>query len=542
MIMISLTNTGLKCPAVIKFWQLLSLLLSLFIQSVTLAVENVPFECYSHDIAQTYTIEPGAFSFSTDHYYCSRSLAANNRPESTSPALQWLIRLWYGHPEKQQATGHLEEAWSWTTPEALLSVIQKHRQSAGVSRPPSNTVEAYALITQSGWELIITDPASYRIYQRHLTEFFEPVDQWLNEHTPIGNSPLWIVLHLPIPGQEASLPDADSKRITLKKNQPKIKTIHLSRNKQGMLASARHRNTQEKLAEKQRNSDTGSELQKERERAFELKQSLSLIDDKVMKIADGTYVDKISGIHSLPTGKTGKTGKKAGTQTQSQQYTSHHRSTTTSHCTDDAQSQEEQETLPYPVPYVPRPCYPIQHPSAHYSYTKPKSDLRNSGVASDSETKTRPTSGWGFQLLTAGQNLSPIVPPDPPLLPPSEWSHERFLSQCTDDVEEPMVVHNTCPQDQESGPGIPLTLHSDNPSDLDSPANEAALSIGDAVDTQTLEPNLCQICYGNQVNAILLPCGHAKTCLSCAQKIKDSPQPVCPYCRKPISLVCKIIL
>ncbi|XP_065908280.1 E3 ubiquitin-protein ligase XIAP-like isoform X2 [Dysidea avara] len=52
---------------------------------------------------------------------------------------------------------------------------------------------------------------------------------------------------------------------------------------------------------------------------------------------------------------------------------------------------------------------------------------------------------------------------------------------------------------------------------------------------------LCWICSERKISCIFLPCGHARTCVECATRIKNSGQR-CPYCKTPVSMTHHIIL
>ncbi len=56
------------------------------------------------------------------------------------------------------------------------------------------------------------------------------------------------------------------------------------------------------------------------------------------------------------------------------------------------------------------------------------------------------------------------------------------------------------------------------------------------IDDKILELEACQICYTNECNCILLPCGHKCCCSDCSKNIKRK----CPMCRKYIENICKI--
>jgi hypothetical protein len=66
------------------------------------------------------------------------------------------------------------------------------------------------------------------------------------------------------------------------------------------------------------------------------------------------------------------------------------------------------------------------------------------------------------------------------------------------------------------------------------------------VDTCGLQKGThCLICYENEGNHVLMPCGHGGYCLSCARRIIDHPdfgQRVCPVCRVFIQSAVKVYL
>ena len=57
--------------------------------------------------------------------------------------------------------------------------------------------------------------------------------------------------------------------------------------------------------------------------------------------------------------------------------------------------------------------------------------------------------------------------------------------------------------------------------------------------TQSPHQFECQICFNGSVECVLLPCGHARYCQSCANHLK---QQSCPNCRQPVSSVHRIYL
>ena len=52
----------------------------------------------------------------------------------------------------------------------------------------------------------------------------------------------------------------------------------------------------------------------------------------------------------------------------------------------------------------------------------------------------------------------------------------------------------------------------------------------------------CQICVGQPVGVVFVPCGHARCCLICALQLYESPGRQCPYCRQTISSVLNIYI
>ncbi|OMP01874.1 Zinc finger, RING-type [Corchorus olitorius] len=48
---------------------------------------------------------------------------------------------------------------------------------------------------------------------------------------------------------------------------------------------------------------------------------------------------------------------------------------------------------------------------------------------------------------------------------------------------------------------------------------------------------MCVICYDEQRNCFLVPCGHCATCYDCAQRIYEGENKVCPVCRRVIGKV-----
>jgi hypothetical protein len=49
------------------------------------------------------------------------------------------------------------------------------------------------------------------------------------------------------------------------------------------------------------------------------------------------------------------------------------------------------------------------------------------------------------------------------------------------------------------------------------------------------QADLCQICYGNEIDALFFDCGHVCACVECAKQCE-----LCPICRKPVKQVVKM--
>ena len=49
---------------------------------------------------------------------------------------------------------------------------------------------------------------------------------------------------------------------------------------------------------------------------------------------------------------------------------------------------------------------------------------------------------------------------------------------------------------------------------------------------------ICQICYDREVETVLLPCGHARTCRVCAKQTMQDERK-CPFCRGRVNVIQK---
>ena len=56
--------------------------------------------------------------------------------------------------------------------------------------------------------------------------------------------------------------------------------------------------------------------------------------------------------------------------------------------------------------------------------------------------------------------------------------------------------------------------------------------------------NLCILCFENEKNAVMVPCGHSSFCYECGNKCIRTftgPDPLCPLCRQPIERCIQMI-
>ena len=53
---------------------------------------------------------------------------------------------------------------------------------------------------------------------------------------------------------------------------------------------------------------------------------------------------------------------------------------------------------------------------------------------------------------------------------------------------------------------------------------------------QRVDADMCKICYMNDINTCLVPCGHVVACLSCAERLGDEP---CPIRKQAVAFVQK---
>ena len=53
---------------------------------------------------------------------------------------------------------------------------------------------------------------------------------------------------------------------------------------------------------------------------------------------------------------------------------------------------------------------------------------------------------------------------------------------------------------------------------------------------QRVDVDMCRICFQHNINTCLVPCGHMVACLSCAERLREEP---CPICRRAVDIVQK---
>ena len=68
------------------------------------------------------------------------------------------------------------------------------------------------------------------------------------------------------------------------------------------------------------------------------------------------------------------------------------------------------------------------------------------------------------------------------------------------------------------------------------------MSLEEAKEPDTQLIQRCQICYNEQINVLLLPCGHAKMCESCARQIISIQIKPCPHCQTPVLRIQRMYL
>ena len=69
------------------------------------------------------------------------------------------------------------------------------------------------------------------------------------------------------------------------------------------------------------------------------------------------------------------------------------------------------------------------------------------------------------------------------------------------------------------------------------PSTETPHHKNEDIDLSDANTSLCQICFEREIGAAYIPCGHARSCLSCARMTKQ-----CPYCRADVASVLQLFL
>ncbi|OMJ24865.1 E3 ubiquitin-protein ligase cblA [Smittium culicis] len=57
---------------------------------------------------------------------------------------------------------------------------------------------------------------------------------------------------------------------------------------------------------------------------------------------------------------------------------------------------------------------------------------------------------------------------------------------------------------------------------------------------ESIDSDLCKLCFDNVINCVLISCGHLCSCISCAEILLASKNPECPYCRQRIEKIMHI--
>lgn len=70
------------------------------------------------------------------------------------------------------------------------------------------------------------------------------------------------------------------------------------------------------------------------------------------------------------------------------------------------------------------------------------------------------------------------------------------------------------------------------------PAQDAVIFV-ENVGTKTEASNLCCICLDNDVNSVLIPCGHLSLCYGCCEVQGRQEENLCPICRSKVDYFVK---
>lgn len=91
----------------------------------------------------------------------------------------------------------------------------------------------------------------------------------------------------------------------------------------------------------------------------------------------------------------------------------------------------------------------------------------------------------------------------------------------------------------EAGP----SSRSSPPEDINSEKHEIAkTAISETNEAQSVkkpvdDARMCKICYGEELGAVFLPCGHIVACVKCAQGMVN-----CALCRQPVTMTIRTFL
>ncbi|XP_010277151.1 PREDICTED: uncharacterized protein LOC104611677 isoform X2 [Nelumbo nucifera] len=105
---------------------------------------------------------------------------------------------------------------------------------------------------------------------------------------------------------------------------------------------------------------------------------------------------------------------------------------------------------------------------------------------------------------------------------------ERTVEQVTDEVRE----NETSPLLPEKA--IPFSYGTGEEEDSESSMHGSSEDLYDG--------KICVICYDEQRNCFFIPCGHSATCYTCAERIVEGENKVCPICRRLIHKVRRLFI
>ncbi|CAM8937103.1 unnamed protein product [Rhodiola kirilowii] len=110
----------------------------------------------------------------------------------------------------------------------------------------------------------------------------------------------------------------------------------------------------------------------------------------------------------------------------------------------------------------------------------------------------------------------------------------KFLEECAGSRNSEDTLHNVESSPLRSEKIVTTTYGTYEFDDMNS---------GDCIGSSSAElydRKVCIICYDEERNCFLVPCGHCATCITCAKRIFDGESKTCPVCRRYIGKVKKL--